>query len=308
MPDINSKISVTPVILCGGSGTRLWPLSRSGFPKQFLILSGTTSLFQQSLERVNSIDADDIELNETLIVTGEEHRFLALDQLREMKKVDATLLLEPAAKNTAPALTLAALKAIQRGDDPVLAVMPADQTIQNAAAFNDALQRAVRVASNGSVVVLGVSPDKPETGYGYIRWQGEVSDHGEYEVIEFAEKPDTKTAEAYLENGHYLWNAGMFLVRASVWLKALRIFRPDIFEATNRAFLSEVLDLPFVRPDKALYQAIPSDSIDYAVMEQCAGSNIKVKVIPLESGWNDMVSWDAVWQVGHSDKIGNVVT
>lgn len=155
---------IVPVILCGGSGTRLWPLSRSGFPKQFLVLSGTISLFQQAVERVNSLCSSDISLGETLIVTGEEHRFLALDQLREMKQVKVTLLLEPVARNTAPALTLAALQATENGQDPILVVTPADQAVTDALAFTQALQSAVRVAADGSIVVLGIQPDRPETG------------------------------------------------------------------------------------------------------------------------------------------------
>ena len=190
-------INVVPVILCGGSGTRLWPLSRAGFPKQFLVLSGTTSLFQQAIQRVNGLAADDIAVGETLIVTGEEHRFIALDQLREMQGTKATLLLEPTARNTAPALTFAALQAAKDGNDPILVVTPADQTVQDPQRFTDALQRSVRVAAGGSIVILGITPDKPETGYGYIKRQGAEGTMGEYAVAQFAEKPDLETAKAY---------------------------------------------------------------------------------------------------------------
>ena len=223
---------IVPVILCGGSGTRLWPLSRAGFPKQFLVLSGTTSLFQQAIQRVNGLAADDIAVGDTLIVTGEEHRFLALDQLREMPEVSATLLLEPVGRNTAPALTFAALQAVKHGDDPILVVTPADQTVKNAAAFTDALQRSVRAASTGSIVILGIAPDKPETGYGYIKQQADAGVYGEHSVAQFAEKPDLATAIGYLASGGYYWNGGMFVVRASVWLAALAQFRPDILQAT----------------------------------------------------------------------------
>ena len=299
---------IVPVILCGGSGTRLWPLSRAGFPKQFLVLSGTTSLFQQAIERVNGLAASDISVGDTLIVTGEEHRFLALDQLREMPEVSATLLLEPVGRNTAPALTFAALQAVKDGEDPILVVTPADQTVKNAAAFTDALQRSVRAAANGSIVILGIAPDKPETGYGYIKQQSDVGAYGEHSVAQFAEKPDLATAIGYLANGGYYWNGGMFVVRASVWLAALAQFRPDILQATAQSCALVSADLPFVRPDKALFSSIPSESIDYAVMEHCPGSNVDIKMIALDAGWNDLGSWDAVWQVGESDVDGNVTS
>ena len=299
-------INVVPVILCGGSGTRLWPLSRAGFPKQFLVLSGTTSLFQQAIERVNGLAADDIAVGETLIVTGEEHRFIALDQLREMQGVKATLLLEPSARNTAPALTFAALQAVKEGNDPILAVTPADQTVQDPQRFTDALQRSIRVAASGSIVILGITPDKPETGYGYIKRHGTVGDMGEYAVAQFAEKPDLETAKAYFEAGDYAWNGGMFVVRASIWLKALKEFRPDILEAAEKACGRQSVDAPFVRPDNNLFSSIPSESIDYAVMEKCSGSVIDIKMVPLDAGWNDLGAWDAVWQVGQADLNGNV--
>jgi mannose-1-phosphate guanylyltransferase/mannose-6-phosphate isomerase len=299
---------IVPVILCGGSGTRLWPLSRAGFPKQFLVLSGTTSLFQQAIQRVNGLAADDIIVGDTLVVTGEEHRFLALDQLREMPEIAATLLLEPIGRNTAPALTFAALQAVKDGADPILVVTPADQTVKNSAAFTDALQRSVRAAANGSIVILGIAPDNPETGYGYIKQQADVGVYGEHSVAQFAEKPDLATAIGYLASGGYYWNGGMFVVRASVWLAALAQFRPDILQATAQSCAVVSADLPFVRPDKTIFSAIPSESIDYAVMEHCPGSNVDIKMIALDAGWNDLGSWDAVWQVGESDVDGNVIS
>lgn len=303
---MSQTIQVTPVILCGGSGTRLWPLSRAGFPKQFLVLSGTTSLFQQAVERVNGLATSDIALGDTLVVTNEEHRFLALDQLREMNDVAATLLLEPVGRNTAPALTIAALQAIENGHDPVLVVTPADQTVVDGVAFTEALQKSIRVADTGAIVILGITPTKPETGYGYIQRAGAVGSFGEYTVAQFAEKPDAETARQYLASGDYSWNGGMFVLKASVWLKALKQFRPDIAQACEKSWVDKKSDAPFVRPHKELFTAIPSESIDYAVMEKCPSSDVAIKMMPLNAGWNDLGAWDAVWQVGVADGDGNV--
>jgi len=301
-------INIKPVILCGGSGTRLWPLSRTGFPKQFLVLSGTTSLFQQATNRLNHLSSSDIKVGETLIVTNEEHRFLVLDQLRELAQVSATLLLEPVGRNTAPALTFAALQAIANGDDPILVVTPADQTVQNGEAFTEALQNSVRVAATGAIVILGIKPDKPETGFGYIKYEGDVGSNSEYNVAQFAEKPDYQTAVAYFASGHYAWNSGMFVVRASIWLKALKHFRQDILESTSNAFMKRLNDNQFVRPDASIFANIPSESVDYAVMEKCPGSEFPIKMISLDAGWNDLGAWEAVWQVGERDTDGNVTS
>lgn len=301
-----TSINITPVILCGGSGTRLWPLSRTGFPKQFLVLSGTNSLFQQATSRLSQLSAADIIVGETLIVTNEEHRFLVLDQLRELPHVSASLLLEPVGRNTAPALTLAALQATADGSDPILVVTPADQTVQNNGAFTRALQNSIRVAATGAIVILGITPDKPETGFGYIKREGVVGENTEYNVAQFAEKPNYKTAQAYCASGYYTWNSGMFVVRASVWLKALKHFRIDIFESTLNAFANRVRDNLFVRPDSDLFASIPSESVDYAVMEKCPDSDFPIKMVSLDAGWNDLGAWDAVWQVGEQDVNGNV--
>lgn len=301
------KNTVTPVILCGGSGTRLWPLSRAGFPKQFLVLSGTNSLFQQALERINATASDDISVGDTLVVTNEEHRFLALDQLREQPAIAASLLLEPTARNTAPALTIAALKATEIGEDPILVVTPADQTIIDSAAFTLALQKSIRIAATGAIVILGITPGHPETGYGYIKHKKDIGENGEYAVSQFAEKPTLEIAQAYLASGEYTWNSGMFVLKASVWLKAMKQFRPDILEATQKSWSNKTSDATFIRPDKASFAVIPSESIDYAVMEKCPGSGFPVCMVPLAAGWNDLGAWDAVWQVGTQDINGNVM-
>ena len=302
-----SQLNVTPVILCGGSGTRLWPLSRAGFPKQFLVLSGKTSLFQQAVERGACLSSEKFILGNTLIVTGEEHRFIVLDQLREMDDVDAKILLEPEGKNTAPALTLAALEAIKNGEDPVLVVTSADQTIQNLEVFKDAIERSIQVAASGAIVILGIKPTGPETGFGYIRQNGESGKYGEFDVATFVEKPNLRAAQKYLKTGEYSWNAGMFVVRASVWIAALKTFRDDILNATQSSFEHSTIDQLFIRPDEALFKITPSESVDYAVIEKCPGSSFGIKMISLDVGWSDLGSWDAVWQVGEKDNNNNLI-
>ncbi|MBW8848353.1 MAG: mannose-1-phosphate guanylyltransferase/mannose-6-phosphate isomerase, partial [Burkholderiales bacterium] len=215
--------------MAGGSGTRLWPLSRSGYPKQFLVLSGNESLFQLAARRLASLASPEFELAGPCIVGNDEHRFLVLDQLRETGLEPTSVLLEPMGRNTAPALTLSALAALEDGTDPVLVVTPADQTVTNPAAFTAALQDAVRIAAEGAIAILGITPDRPETGYGYIRTS---PDAGGLAVAQFVEKPDLETAQRYLAEGDYYWNSGMFVLRASVWMKALERFRPDIATAT----------------------------------------------------------------------------
>jgi mannose-1-phosphate guanylyltransferase/mannose-6-phosphate isomerase len=302
-------LSITPVIMAGGSGTRLWPLSRAGYPKQFLVLGhdpdDRSSLFQQAVRRLTQLQAPGTTVAQPVIVGNEDHRFLVLDQLREMGVDPQAVLLEPTGRNTAPALTLAALQALSTGEDPVMVMTPADQTVTDGAAFGAALQRAVAAAADGTIVILGVTPARPETGYGYIRSERGAGTHGEQAVLQFVEKPDAATAARYLAEGTYTWNSGMFVLRASTWLKALAQFRPDIETATRAAWDARRGDHVFVRPDKALFAAIPSESIDYAVMEKCPGSAHAIRMVPLNAGWNDLGAWDAVWQVAAHDEHGN---
>ncbi len=296
-----SRITVQPVIMAGGSGTRLWPLSRAGFPKQFLVLSGNTSLFQQAVSRLQDLADDGLSLSAALVVGNEEHRFLVLDQLRELAIEPAAVLLEPVGRNTAPAMTLAALQARQDGADPVLVVVAADQTVTDGPAYTAALRRAVAQAAEGAIAILGIRPDRPDTGYGYIRAEGE-------RVAEFVEKPDLATAQRYLAAGSYFWNAGLFVVRASVWLAALQRFRPDILSACEGAFAARTYDnksdAKFVRPGKAEFAAVPAESVDYAVMEKCPGV-LDIRMQQLDAGWNDLGAWEAVWQVAPKDADGN---
>ena len=309
-----SSTVVVPVILAGGSGTRLWPLSRAQHPKQFLSLGGDglPTLFQQAALRVAALHGDGIDVRAPCVVANEEHRFTAADQLAAVGLEARRLLLEPTGRNTAPALALAAHEARRAcgGSDPVLVVTPADHGVVDTAACTLALRRAVVEAASGAIVVLGIRPDRPDTGYGYIRTAtatAAAAGGGVERVAGFVEKPDRATAERYLAEGGYWWNGGMFVMRASVWLEALARFRPDIAAAAEAAFATATADASFLRFDASAFAAIPAESIDYAVMEPAsrAGSGIAMKMVPLDAGWSDLGSWDAVWQAGERDADGN---
>ena len=298
-------IQVAPVILCGGSGTRLWPLSRTGFPKQFLCLTGEETLFQQAALRLSYLGSPEINVASPFIVTGEEHRFLVVEQLREIGIELSRAFLEPLGRNTAPALSLAALAALDQGADPVLIVTPSDQTVTDAVAFTSAMQRAVYEAATGTIVILGVTPTQPETGYGYIQCRTGDPTKMALPVTCFVEKPNAEIAQKYLSEGNYFWNAGMFILKASVWLSALEQFRPDILQSTLDAWGKRSEDAKFVRPGKTEFAAIPSESVDYAAIEHCPGGGVPIKMIHLDAGWSDLGAWYAVWNVLPKDGSGN---
>ncbi|HET9821636.1 MAG TPA: mannose-1-phosphate guanylyltransferase/mannose-6-phosphate isomerase [Burkholderiaceae bacterium] len=302
---MTTPIPVQPVVMAGGSGTRLWPLSRAAYPKQFLVLTADNrSLFQQAVLRLGALKGPDVAVAPPLTVGNEEHRFMVLDQLREILPEPGRVLLEPVGRNTAPAMTLAALAAQEGGADPVLVVTPADHVIPDQAAFVAAMRRAVLAAAEGAVVVLGIRPTRPETGYGYIRAEADAGG-APARVLQFVEKPDAATAERYVAAGDYSWNGGMFVVRASVWLAALEAFRTDIASATRAAWAACSVDQRFVRPGRDAFAAVPAESVDYAVMERCPGSAFPIRMVALDAGWDDLGAWDAVWQVAPKDAAGN---
>ena len=298
-----------PVILCGGSGTRLWPLSRESYPKQFLAFSGTKTMLQQTATRLQGLHPDIPIACAPLLVCNEDHRFLAASQLIEVGVCGATILLEPVARNTAPALTVAALQATAQGADPVMLAMPADHIVTDLAAFQRAVQTAFAAASRGRVVTFGVKADYPETGYGYIRHQMKQAE-GVFLLEGFTEKPDADTAQQYLNAGNYLWNSGLFMLRASTWLKAIGICRPDILQACEKSMQAARHDLDFTRPDATAFSLCPSDSIDYAVMEKLPTHpewGLAPCVVPLQAGWSDVGAWDALWGVSAHDAQGNAL-
>jgi mannose-1-phosphate guanylyltransferase/mannose-6-phosphate isomerase len=287
------------VLLSGGSGTRLWPLSREAYPKQFLPLVGDDSMLQATWRRVAPIAPS----APPIVIANEEHRFLAAEQLRLVGVPDPAIVLEPVGRNTAPAIAAAALQAMAAGDDPLLLVLPSDHVVRDAEAFRAAVRVAAPAAERGALVTFGIVPDAPETGFGYIQAEaGRASDgEGVRKVLRFVEKPDAGAARRYLEEGGYYWNSGMFLFRASRYLEELRKFRPDILAATKRAFEAAKRDGDFIRLDKDAFSACPSDSIDYAVMEKTDAA----MVLPVDIGWNDVGSWSALWDVSEQDDAGN---
>ena len=286
---------IQPVILCGGSGTRLWPLSREHYPKQLHALNGEGTLLQQTALRLGKAAAD------PLVVCNEGHRFMIETQLRRIGARAKAILLEPIGRGTAPALTLAAVHALS-ADDPVLVAMPSDHFITQREAFQRAVQRGAALAEGARIVVFGVPPSGPETGYGYIRAEGDYVDA-------FVEKPDAATAREYVASGKYLWNAGIFAVRASVWIDAIGAFRPDILKACERAYRQGKRDGAFLRIAEQPFLECPPDSIDYAVMEKIghASGGPEAMVVRLDAGWSDVGAWDALWGIEEKDADGNVI-
>jgi mannose-1-phosphate guanylyltransferase/mannose-6-phosphate isomerase len=304
-----SMAIIQPVILSGGSGTRLWPLSREQYPKQLLPLSGDLTMLQATVMRVqNGARKYEIAV-EPIVVCNEEYRFITAEQLRAVGKTSRRIVLEPVGRNTAPALTVAALLAQAGGADPVLLVMPADHVIRDLEAFQRTIDLGVPLAEEGAMVTFGIVPDRPETGYGYIRVGSTVGTA--YSIGGFTEKPDFSTAEKYLSSGDYFWNSGFFMMRASVWLAAINHFRPDMLMACRTAFEKGSQDSDFYRVDKSAFISCSADSIDYAVMEKLQGAEtlgIRGLVLPLAAGWSDIGAWDALWQVSEKDSAGNATT
>jgi mannose-1-phosphate guanylyltransferase/mannose-6-phosphate isomerase len=286
-----------PLILSGGSGTRLWPVSRKNLPKQFLALAGKGTLFQQTVARTRQLP----EVAAPIVVASEDHRFLAADQLLEAGIESATIVLEPLARNTAPAIALGALQALQRDADAVLLVLPADHLIGDTAAFVEAVKQAMPLAAQDWLVTFGIRPDRPETGFGYIRRSKAIDGNG-FQVEEFVEKPDLAKAESYIADGGYDWNSGMFLFKASRYLEELAAHAPEMLAAVREADAKATTDLDFVRVDRDTFALVPDNSIDYAVMEKTQ----RAAVVPVSCAWSDIGSWSALWLTGDKDADGNL--
>ena len=298
---------IQPVVLSGGSGTRLWPLSREKYPKQLLPLIGEDSLLQATVRRVEGIA--DVQLAAPMVVSNEEYRFVIAEQLRLMGK-PGSIVLEPVGRNTAPALTLAALAAMREGADPILLVMPADHVILDVPAFQAVVRQGAGLADEGMVVTFGIAPDSPETGYGYIQTGPALGKGNACKIGRFVEKPDLATAQSYVDAGTYLWNSGLFMMRASVWLSAIGVCRADILAACREAWAHGSLDGEFLRVDTDAFASCPKDSIDYAVMEHIAAGKLELPLgvlIPLSAGWSDVGAWDALWKVLPKCEAGNAV-
>jgi len=292
--------TIVPVILAGGSGTRLWPLSRQLYPKQLIDIYNKNTMLQNTVLRLKGLE----NAGSPIVVCNEEHRFMTAEQLRQIKVDPQAIILEPVGRNTAPAIAIAALKAMENNQDPTLLILPADHVIEKPEKFHDAILLGFESVKQGNLLTFGIIPDSPETGYGYIK-QGELlKDNIRIAKIEsFVEKPDRATAQKYLDSGSYTWNSGMFMFKASVIIKELETHAPAIIKQSQQVITTGTQDLDFFRLNLKEFENMPSDSIDYAVMEKTS----KGVVIPLDAGWNDMGSFDALWQTGKKDENQNVI-
>lgn len=302
-------MSLQPIILSGGSGTRLWPLSREAYPKQFLPLLTKRTMLQETVHRLAGLSAEypqqDIEMSPFTVVCNAEHRFLVVEQFRTLGAPAPTIMLEPMGRNTAPALTLAALQVLETGHDPVLLVMAADHNIENAAEFRRIVALGYECASRDAVVTFGIVPTQPETGYGYLH-RGTTLDHAEiFELDGFREKPDRATAESYMHSGEYYWNSGIFMLRAGVWLDLVEHFAPKIFHACHKSFAARSQENGLIQVNAQEFATCPSDSIDYAVMEHLKAN--QAVLLPLAAGWSDLGSWSSLWEGRAHDALGNAL-
>ena len=290
-------MTIIPVILSGGVGTRLWPLSRSQYPKQFLSLAAQNTMIQETLLRLEGLD-----VASPIVVCNESHRFIVADQLAQINVKNPRIILEPMGRNTAPAIAAGAFKAQSLDKDALMVVLPSDHVIQNKAALVQGLELACKTAAEGFLVTFGIAPTAPETGYGYIKAQVKSGD-SVLPLDKFVEKPDRETAQKYLDSGEYFWNSGIFVFKASSFLAELQLFEPEIFSSVEAAFNQASVDVDFVRLEKKAFATSPSCSIDFAVMEKTS----KGKVILLDAGWNDVGAWSALWEVNQKDENQNVL-
>jgi mannose-1-phosphate guanylyltransferase len=290
---------IIPVIMAGGSGTRLWPLSRTAFPKQFIALTSNLTMLQETAARINGLSA-----SAPMVICNEEHRFLVAEQMRQ-QNLHPSILLEPVGRNTAPAIALAAIKALETNKDSILLVLAADHVIENIAAFQQCVNTLLPEVQAGKFGTLGIVPTEAATGYGYIQAESKSTSSEVIKTVsQFVEKPDAETAAKYVADG-YLWNSGMFLIRADRYLEELKNFRSDIYDACIKSMAATQQDLDFVRVDAEAFAACPDESVDYAVMEPLAAKG-EVVVAPLDAGWNDVGSWSALWEIAEKDEQGNV--
>ena len=287
-----------PVIMAGGSGSRLWPMSRTHYPKQFLSLINETSMLQDTILRLEGVKHAPVSL-----ICNEEHRFLVAEQLRATNIKHSGIILEPFGRNTAPAVALAAMRALESGQDSILLVLAADHLIKHASVFRECIEAAIPLAESGKLVTFGIVPTKPETGYGYIRRGNQVEANNAYDVDSFIEKPSLSVAEQYLRAGNYYWNSGMFMFKASRYLEELRKHRPDILQAVKESYEKAHVDLDFIRLDEEAFKNCPDESIDYAVMEKTSDA----VVCPMDAGWCDVGAWSSLWEVSEKDEQNNVL-